>query len=460
MLELKIKRNNLLPIVLLSGYFLMLFFFFIKEISNLERVVLPSLITFFIGIIIFAIINYIAKDKFTSKIYLISILSHFIFILFWQILKYHLLGLPLPTEYTFYGYISDVDGITYHQLAVFISKYFSLDTLSIRMYGGLFPKIVGTIYHILTFNPFFVVCIHSILSGFIACLIYFMGKETLNNISYAKLYAVLSILCFAHLMNTSTLIRDVYIVLFMYASIYSSYLFYQRKNFLYLLFTALSLFLLYLFRPYAAYIMFFAIISTYILKNVSLKIKDKKFKMNKVSFILTIFSPIICFVFLYVLIQISTTMNITSTEDLIATREIAYSGSNTDYMFDFATLYHKFFLLPYIIGYICIFFAPFPWEWVLARRIIYVADMVVLYLFLPSFFKNIKKVFTDKKYFLVVSFLSMLFMFSIYCITLGNSGAIHRLRGPFIPMIYLIALSKPDIFLQNIIHRIQKLNLL
>lgn len=47
-------------------------------------------------------------------------------------------------------------------------------------------------------------------------------------------------------------------------------------------------------------------------------------------------------------------------------------------------------------------------------------------------------------------------MFSIYCITLGNSGVIYRLRGLYIPMIYLIAMYNPDKFLRKIMNKIQK----
>ena len=47
----------------------------------------------------------------------------------------------------------------------------------------------------------------------------------------------------------------------------------------------------------------------------------------------------------------------------------------------------------------------------------------------------------------------MLLMFTIYCITIGNSGTIHRLRGSYIPipMIYLIATYKPDKILASIL---------
>ena len=172
---------------------------------------------------------------------------------------------------------------------------------------------------------------------------------------------------------------------------------------------------------------------------------------------LIILSPILLASLIYIYIKLTHAFGfISSAEDLITVRENCYHGSNTDYAFDFSAIYSIFPPFAIFLGLCCLFFAPFPWEWVLARRIIYVPDMIMLYCFLPSFFKNILLIFKEKNYVLTIFFITLLMQFSIYCITLGNSGSIHRLRGPFIPMIYLIAMYRPDKYLGKLIQTVQK----
>ncbi|HIZ28386.1 MAG TPA: hypothetical protein H9673_04255 [Candidatus Adamsella sp.] len=453
-LHLLIKNKNILIYLSLITIFLLLTISFLLEITDLDLVVLPFGIYFLITIFLFAVLNYFVNDKFVSKIFLLSILFHFIFILFWHIFKYYLLGYNLPTNNSFTPFTIDNDGVLYHSLGSYVAKNFSLTTFSEHLTGGVFPKITGILYHFFGTNPFLPCLLNCFISGFTAIFIYLIGKNTLENKQIAKIYSVLSILTFAHVMNTSVLIRDAYITLFMYSSIYLSFLFFKSKNIFFLPLTLISLFLLYLFRPYASYILISAFFVAFILCSLKGTYKNNRIKTSKFSLILYILLPILIVTFLFILkyfLNSITLLKSISVESLIEIRETAYQTGAAEVSIDFGALYSKFFLLPFIIGYIYLFLAPFPWEWIYATRIVYVFDMLMLYFMLPSFFKNIKLVFIEKKYLLFSILLSIIFMFSIYCITLGNTGAIHRLRGPFIPMIYLIAMLKPNKLLKKFI---------
>lgn len=446
-----LSGNKILYLILFCSIIFLVSILFFIEFEMLNRVLLPFFITLFIVFGIFSILNVSCKDKFCSKIYIISVLLHFIFILFWQLFKYHILNYHLPTDNIFQSFTIDTDGGLYHIEGVYIASHFSFNILKEKFVGGPFPKIIGILYYYLGHNPFFPCLLNCLVSGFAATLIYLIGKNTLEDKKMAKIYSLLSILTFAHIMNTSVLMRDGYITIFMYLSIYLSYKFYQTRNLINLLLTFLSLYFLYLFRPYASIIILLAIITTFVFLNLNIQIKNNKIKANKLSFLVILFSPIIIAIFIFILIKFSALFKVISVEDLINIREASYQYGAAEVAIDFGALYSKFFLLPFIVGYIYLFFAPFPWEWLSPRRLIYFPDMLILYCFLPSFFKNIKNVLLERKYLLVVSLLSIIFMFSIYCITLGNTGAIHRLRGPFIPMIYLIALTYPDKLLNKIL---------
>lgn len=361
----------------------------------------------------------------------------------------------MPTENTFVPFTLDNDGELYHMEGVFIANNFSLDTLKESFTGGFFPKIIGILYYYFGCNPFLPCALNCILSGFTASVIYCIGKSTLSDVKLAKIFSLFSIITFSHLMNTTVLMRDGYITLFMYLSIFLSYQFYKKKCLVQLVLAIVALYLLSCFRVYAAIIILLAIIATFVFINLNIQVKNNKFKLNKLALLLILLSPLIIVIFALILIKFSALFKVLSVEDLINIREVSYQYGTAEVAIDFGALYSKFFLLPFIVGYIYLFFAPFPWEWLNFKRIIYVPDMLILYCFLPSFFKNIRKIFQDKNYLLIVSFLSIIFMFSIYCITLGNTGAIHRLRGPFIPMIYLIAMYAPNNFLNKILKKIR-----
>ena len=426
------------------------------EKGFLEHSVMPFVLSSFIIVFIYFLINKFLKDKFYSKIFLYAILLHFIVLVFWEILKYHLLNLPLPNAYHFSSFTSDNDGGLYHSLGVELSKYDIISSFSKKTAGGLFPKLVAMIYKIFSINPFIVCIFNSVFASLIAPIIYYIGKNVLKDSFSQKIYAFLSIFTFSHLINTTVLMRDGYITIFMYLSIFCFYLFYKRLNILYLILTLCSLYMLYSFRPYASFVIFFALLTAWMFMNLKLNLRNKTIKTNWVSLILILCSPLIVGIILFLLMKISSFMSILSVEDLIQVREAAYQYGDAAIAFDFGALYSKFFLLPFIVGYIYLFAAPFPWMWTKIARIIYVPDMLILYLFLPSFIKCLLNIFKEKNFILLAFFFSILFMFSFYCITLGNAGAIHRLRGPFIPMIYLIAMYRPDKFLNRILCKVQQ----
>ena len=173
-----INTKHIIPFALTIAIVILFSMLFYFEMRMLDRIILPFLITSFISLIIYYILNKTFEDKFVSKIFLISVLLHFVFILFWQLLKYYGLGLQMPTENIFEGYVSDVDGIKYHALGVNVNKYLNTHHYGIffeKMYGGFFPKMIGVLYHFTgTHNPFLFCCLNSLCAGLVATIIYFI----------------------------------------------------------------------------------------------------------------------------------------------------------------------------------------------------------------------------------------------------------------------------------------------
>lgn len=452
-----IYKKNILFIIFYIALFILICATGFYELGSPELVLLPFGVAFIITHIIFIILNLWFKDKFISKIYLFSVLVHFIFLLFWHLFKYYMLGYHLPTENIFNAFTVDNDGWIYHMQGCYMAHHFSFELFKENITGGPFSKIIAILYYYFGCNPFNPCLLNSLVSGFTATFIYYIGKITLSDIQLAKIYSILSIITFAHIINTTVIIRDSYITLFMFSSITLSYWFYKTKKISALISTLLSIYFLFSFRSYAGIILFLAIMTAFLTLNLQIKRTNKIFRVNRLSLLLIFLSPLILTGIAFVLFKLSALFSVVSVQDLIEIRETAYPGGETDTTYDFGALYNIFFLLPFIVGYIFMFFSPFPWTWYLAKRLIYVPDMLVLYLFLPSFFRNIKRIFIEKKYFPTVCFFAIIFMFSIYCITLGNTGAIHRLRGPFIPMIYLIAMTHPNKFLSRILNFYKKL---
>lgn len=460
MSNLHIKRNNILLLCLFLCFVFFVVLFCFIEFTMLQRVVLPILISSLIAGIICLLLRIHCKDKFVPKIYLISILVHFIFILFWQFLKYYILGLSFPTENIFEAFISDVDGIHYHDISTDIANHYSFDNLCEKHYGGFFPNIIATLYLLFGTNPFIVTCFNSIIAGFISILVYLISKEVINDNNLCKIYSLLCVFCTSYIVNTSVMMRDGYITLFIYLSIYLSYLLLKTKNIIYAIGFLFSLILCYMFRPYAVVMLVIGIMLGFVVKNMEFSVVKNKLKINMLALVILLSAPIILLITVYGINYLMSSGGLfikdLSVETLIEVRETAYASSNSTYSWDFGQLYGIFPLLPFMVGYLCLFFAPFPIEWIYVKRLHFVPDMLILYLMIPSFIKNLKSIFTNKNYFLLVYFFTMFSMFTIYCITVGNSGTIHRLRGPYIPMIYLIAMYRPDKYLSKILCKIQK----
>lgn len=452
---LLIKRKNLLLMALFIIFLFLISFFCIFEFTSMERVVLPTLIYSIIASIIFVLINILHKDKFVSKIFVISILIHFIFILFWQILKYYILGLSLPSLYSFSAFISDRDAGGYHLNGVYIANNFFSSTFSYHFKGGLFPKLVGVFYHYFTANPIIVCLFNAILGSFTSCIVYLIGKSVLRY-DLTKIYSVLCAISTSFIVNTSIMIRDCEIMFFTYLSIYLVNKFFNNKNLLYLLLSCFSIFLLYSFRAYAAFCLIGAIALAFIVSNIKYKKSKNGIRINKLTLILIILFPVIIVSLFFITKLFVSLIGYLSIEELLALRESGYTGTESDYPWTFDSLYSIFPLLPIIVGYLCFLFSPFPYEWCMIKRLHYVPDTMILYLFLSSFFKNIKKIVLHKYFILLVCLFTMIIQFGIYSITVANSGTVFRLRGPFIPMIYLIAMYQPDKFLSRILNKIQK----
>ena len=463
-MELKIKKENILIFLLITIFVLFVTYFLIVEFITAERVVLPILVSSIVATAIYFILNIFNKDKFVSKIYLVSILVHFCFILFWQILKYYILGLHVPTSNVFVPFISDEDGMRYHEIATYLADNYNFKNLSMNYYGGLFPKIVCTLYLLFGKNPFIITSVNSFAGAFVSVITYLISKQVITDIKQCKTYALFCVLCTSYIVNTSVFMRDVYITLFMYLSIYFSFYAIKKRSLIYILLSLISLYILYLFRPYAAIIVFIGIIIGNIVKNIKYANQTSNLKVNKCTLMAIIVSPVILFLIIYGLNFLISNSALfvkeLSVETLINVRDTAYVGSNSDYPWDFGMLFKIFPLLPFIVGYTCLFFAPFPYEWIYVKRLHFIPDMLVMYCLLPSFFRNLRLIFKEKKYYLLVYFFTMLIMFSIYCITVGNSGTIHRLRGPFIPMIYLIAMSRPNKILSRILNKVSSWKIL
>lgn len=452
---LKVKSTNIL-ILLLSVIIMFLFTsIIILEFDMCERVILPFSIMVLIGLSIFILLNVCIKDKFVSKIYLISLLLHLVFILFWQLLKYYVLGLQLPSLYSFSDFISDRDAGGYHLNGVYIANHFSSATLSYHFKGGLFPKMVGFFYYYFTTNPVIVCIFNGLLGSFTSCIIYLLGKCVINY-NFAKIYSLICVFSMSFIVNTSIMIRDSEIMFFTYLSIYFFNKYYISKKLIYIPLIAISMFLLYSFRAYAALCLILTFILAIIVSNMRYKIDKNQFKVNKLTLCILLLSPLIIFSLFFILKMFTSILGYLSLEDLLALRESGYMGTNSDYPWTFDSLFRIFPLLPFLVGYLCFLFSPFPYEWFMIKRLHYIPDTLILYLFIPSFLRNIKKIILNKHFLLQVYLFLMMIQFFIYSITVANSGTVFRLRGPFIPMIYLIAMYKPDKFLSRILYKIQK----
>ncbi len=417
---------------------------------------IPLFIAILFAFLFFYVINKVSKDKFIPKIFLITCLFHFIVAIFIQILKYHILNLPTLNGVAGIGI--DNDNALYQSQAVAILNNFYYIKES-----TLFSVIVAGIYKIFGINEFSACCFNCLISGFISTTIYKLGLNLYNNKFYASMLGYFIAFSFTIAAYTSVLMRDVYIMLLSYLIIYFYYLFYKKKNFLDLLFVFLSFFILCFFRAYAASAVLGACIAAHLIIISSLKLKNNKIKINKYMLITMILSAVIlllCVIYQEFL-RIDYIISLFDMETILEVSEVGYGNANSSFGINRVAL-SKCLPLFLFVGYFCMFFAPFPHQWLLSKNIVQAfsaSETILLYIFLiPSFFISIVKGFKEKNFIIIAAFLYIFFVFTFYGMILDNSGAVFRGRAPFIPLIYLIALYKPGGLLLKIVNKIEYYN--
>lgn len=459
MINTKFKIDKFIILILVFLIFFEVFITTLRGPSQTVNIIIPILfvlITIFLCFIIFNKLNKLLLFKF----FIISLLTHIFVSLFINIVKYQVLGYNEPTEISFSSIKIDDDGRLYHREGVLISNNLNLLKTYFNNHFNNFSYLVGIIYKVFGINEFAVCCINSLVAGFIPILIYLFSKKNLTETN-SRFLAYLSVFSFSILANTSILTRDVYIIVFMYASLYSAKLFYEKNSIIRFLSLIVSIFILFLFRPYAAANIIVAIGISFLIIKYSFKYKEEKIKIKKSTipvllFLLPIF--IIIAVILVYAVNNFYIYSLFSIEDLLESRDVAYGTANTEFNINMALLMNISPVLGILVGYICMFFAPFPWTWFKFTHIFsifYVIDTIILYLFLPLFFRNIKKVLKSKNFVLLLSAFTIFIMFLFYGIILKNAGAIFRLRGPFLPLIFFIALYSNS----NILLKIKKITL-
>lgn len=449
-------KKIIIPIYLIIIVSLVLFTGLLG-LEYLQTIVVPVFVLLLFTFFISVFLQYVQKDKFVAKAFLVSVLVHFIVALFINIVKYQLLGLPLTTP-TDFSYIKiDGDARIYHPEGAIISHNLLYYLTHIAQTGyNHYSYVVGCVYSFFGINDFAACAFNSFVAGFIAIFVYKVSKLVVD-IQRAKLVTYLSIFSFSILANTTILTRDVFIILFTYTAIYSSYLLYKNFNIKNIVILGSSLVALGYFRLYAAANVIAAITIGFFTLKMQFKYKNERLILDRNTFIyLFILVPVLFFGLMMFIKMADSSMAISflSVEDLMESRDVNYATANTEFAIDMQNLISISPLLGIFVGYICMFFAPFPWSWFSVKNVFaafYVIDTIVLYFFLFSFFKNVRQVFKQKHYILIVSFFLIFIMFMFYGLILKNAGAIFRLRGPFLPLIYLIALYKPDKFLTKII---------
>ncbi len=451
-----IKRNLLIKLLLLINLlipFLLLFIF-----NDLLLKIGVPLIVGCIFVFLFSLILYkFNTDKFVPKIFIITSLFHFIVAVFIQVLKYGILDLN-----SYYGFSAigiDDDGWLYHSLAI--------NKLENKVSEGpFFSEVVYYIYKVFGINEFNVCVVNSILSGFIPVVIYSLSKKIYNNNLYSKVLAYIIAFSLTVAAYTTVLMRDVYIMLFSYLIIFYYYKFQVNFSYLNLCKTVIFFVLLCMFRAYAAAAVLSACVVAHLVKLAKFKIRKNIISINKYSLLLIILISVLlifCIVFNSYL-KLDYIISLFDMEKILEVSEIGYGGANSSFGVNRTALSH---CLPLFLafGYFCMFFAPFPHQWLLSRNVVQAfsaPETIILYIFLiPSFFKGMVKGFKEKKFIVMASALYIMFVFTFYGMILDNSGAVFRGRAPFIPLIFLIAVYTPGKFLTKVLNIVRdKLKLL
>ncbi len=422
-----------------------------------KTLALPLFFAYIIAIIIFILMSQFNQDKFIPKIYLITCLFHFLAGLFIQILKYHILHLPATDGFAGVGI--DNDGCVYHGQALDMLKS-GINTENCY----LFSIIITVIYRLSGINEYAACLFNCLLSGGISVIIYKMACSIYRKSKLCKIIAYITAFSFSVAAYTTVLMRDVYIFLLAYMIIYYYSVFYKKMNFLYLIFCLLSFIALCFFRAYAAGAALSACLSAHLINVSYIKIKKSKIFMNKYM-IITIISIIVlialCIIYQKFL-RIDYIISLFDMETILKVSEVGYGGANSSFGVDRIAL-SKCLPVFLLFGYFCMFFAPFPHQWLLSRNIVQAfsaSETIILYIFLiPSFFIGIRRGFREKNFTVMASFLYILFIFTFYGMILDNSGAVFRGRAPFIPLIYLIAVYEPGGLLKKILDKILKIKI-
>ena len=406
--------------------------------------ILGTLTAFFITVILDKYNN----DKFVPKIYLITCLFHFLVSIFIQILKYKILNLPV-TSYGFAMIGIDNDGQLYHSEAI--------DMLEHRASGGAYYSyLVFGIYKLLGINEFTVCTINCILSGFIPIIIYRLSKSIIKPRIYIKILSYIVAFSFTIAAYTTVLMRDVYIILFSYLIILSYYKFQKRYDVLNLCLVLLFFLILCFFRPYAAGAVLGACVVSHFVKLAKLKIRKSSISINKYTFLLLGIFVILMSICIYFgsYLRLDYIVSLLDMDTILKVSEEGYGSANSSFGVDRVALSHcpPLFLL---FGYACMFFAPFPHQWLLSHNIVQAfsaSETIILYIFLiPSFFKGVIKGFKEKNFIIMTSSLYIFFIFTFYGMIIDNSGAVFRGRAPFIALIYMISFFTPHGLLKKLI---------
>lgn len=426
---------------------------FLSDINTASSLIIPYSLAMYTACIITIIININTKNRFYPRIYLLTALFHLLVGLFIQILKYKILN--LPTIGGFAGVGIDNDGALYHNSAKILLQDPQYNTL-------FFAKIVAMIYKVFGINEYTVCTINSLISGFISLIIVKMASAIYKDNFNVKFLGYITTFSLTIAAYTSVLLRDVYILLLSYMIIYFYYIFFKKKNLFYFLLSIICFILLCPIRAYAACASFLACIFAHLIIVSKMKYKNLIIKTNKymvIIFVLLLIILTLLFVFQNFL-NLDYIISLFDMDTILKVSEEGYGGANSSFGIDRVAL-SKCLPLFLLIGYFCMFFAPFPHQWLLSKNIVQAfsaSETIILYIFLlPSFFIGIIKGFKDRNFIIVSSFLYIIFVFTFYGMILDNSGAVFRGRAHFLPLIYLIALYNTGGYLKKFLITLHKL---
>ncbi len=425
----------------------------------LEKAFIPGSLAYIIAIFITFALYKNFNDKFISKIFFITFIVRIITALTIYIIKYYILNLPGEVV----GVGIDDDNALYHNMGKFIAENFenlspqfylsflgiteSSITFDYSMYSyNLYSLIVGILYKLFGINELVACLFNCFISSFVSIIVYLIGKSTFENIKDAKLIGYITAFSLTVSAYSSVEMRDVFIVLFSYLSIYFSYfsLIKKRKSSFILL--IISLFLLSQFRGYAAIAIIFSIIFAFLFVKFKFKLKKNSviaLNLNSIIFLSILPVIIIFLLFSQKVIGLEYVLSLMDTETLLKISEEGYGNATSSFNIDRLAL-SKCMPLFLLVGYFCMIFAPFPIHWIMVRNVVQAFsafEMIIYYIFIiPSFFTGIIKSLKDKNYLLIVSIFYILGIYSFYGLILDNAGAVFRGRAPFIPLIFMICL--------------------